>query len=81
MMTACTTPVTDGMKVECDTAELKDLRKQIIELLFVEGNHYCPACEKSETANSRHLDTVLACWFPVIPISSRHGISMLPIPS
>jgi len=47
MMTACSTPVADGMKVENDTEEIRRIRKQIIELLFVEGNHYCPACEKS----------------------------------
>ena len=46
-MTACTTPVASGMEVENDTAELRDLRMTIIEALFVEGNHFCPSCEKS----------------------------------
>ena len=46
-MTACTTPVAPGMEVENDIAELRDLRLAIIEALFVEGNHFCPACEKS----------------------------------
>ena len=45
--TACTTPVYDGMDIENNTEELNDFRKQIIELLFVSGNHFCPACEKS----------------------------------
>lgn len=47
MMTACTTPVSTGMVIENDIPELNGLRKAIIELLFVEGNHFCPACEKS----------------------------------
>jgi [NiFe] hydrogenase diaphorase moiety small subunit len=47
MMTSCTTPVVDGMEIENDTPELNDIRKSIIELLFVSGNHFCPACEKS----------------------------------
>ena len=47
LMTSCTTPVTDGMQIENNTVELIDLRKSIVELLFVEGNHFCPACEKS----------------------------------
>jgi [NiFe] hydrogenase diaphorase moiety small subunit len=47
LMTSCTTPVAEGMQVENNTAELLDLRKAIVELLFVEGNHYCPFCEKS----------------------------------
>jgi [NiFe] hydrogenase diaphorase moiety small subunit len=44
---ACTTPVADGMIVENDTADLKDLRANLVEMLFVEGNHYCMFCEKS----------------------------------
>ncbi|MBN1578423.1 MAG: (2Fe-2S)-binding protein [Chitinispirillaceae bacterium] len=47
LMAACTTPVSEGMKIENDTEELRDLRSQIIETLFVEGNHFCPSCEKS----------------------------------
>lgn len=46
-MAACTTPVAEGMEVACDTPELNEMRKTIIEMLFVEGNHFCPACEKS----------------------------------
>ena len=46
-LTSCTTPVADGMEIENDTAELVDFRKSIVELLFIEGNHFCPACEKS----------------------------------
>jgi [NiFe] hydrogenase diaphorase moiety small subunit len=46
-MTACTTPVAEGMNIENDVKDIHELRKSIIELLFVEGNHFCPACEKS----------------------------------
>lgn len=46
LMTACTTPVADGMDVENHIPEVEELRKQILELFFVEGNHFCPACEK-----------------------------------
>ncbi|HKJ27017.1 MAG TPA: 2Fe-2S iron-sulfur cluster-binding protein [Anaerolineales bacterium] len=46
-MTACTTPVTEGMVVENQTSELDELRKVIVEVLFVSGNHFCPSCEKS----------------------------------
>jgi [NiFe] hydrogenase diaphorase moiety small subunit len=44
---ACTMVVGGGMVIENDTAELTDWRKSIIEMLFVEGNHICPGCEKS----------------------------------
>jgi [NiFe] hydrogenase diaphorase moiety small subunit len=46
-MAACTTQVTDGMEVANDTPELREARKMMLEMLFVEGNHFCPACEKS----------------------------------
>ncbi len=46
-MAACTTPVEANMVVENNTPELAELRKVVIELLFVEGNHFCPSCEKS----------------------------------
>ncbi|MFA5292687.1 MAG: 2Fe-2S iron-sulfur cluster-binding protein [Phycisphaerae bacterium] len=44
---ACTQPITEGMTVENDTPELKEHRRNIIDMLFVEGNHYCMFCEKS----------------------------------
>lgn len=44
---ACTQPAQAGIVVENETDELLDMRKQIIEMLFVEGNHFCMFCEKS----------------------------------
>ena len=49
-MAACTTLVTkemEGAVVENVTPQLEEMRKMIVELLFVEGNHFCPSCEKS----------------------------------
>jgi [NiFe] hydrogenase diaphorase moiety small subunit len=46
-MAACTTPLEANMVIENNTEELSELRKVIVELLFVEGNHFCPSCEKS----------------------------------
>ncbi len=46
-MAGCTTPVAEGMRIDNMTPEIEDMRKQIIEMLFVEGNHMCPVCEKS----------------------------------
>lgn len=46
-MAGCTTPCDEGAVVENDIPEIKDLRNSVIELLFVEGNHFCPSCEKS----------------------------------
>ena len=44
---ACTQPVAPGAIVENDTEQLLQIRKDIIEMLFVEGNHFCMFCEKS----------------------------------
>ena len=44
---ACTQPVAPGMIVENDTEELRRLRRNVIDMLFVEGNHFCMFCEKS----------------------------------
>ncbi len=44
---ACVQTISDGMVVEHDTAEIREFRKAILDMLFVEGNHYCMFCEKS----------------------------------
>lgn len=44
---ACTQPVSQGMLIETDSQEIRSWRKQIVEMLFVEGNHFCMFCEKS----------------------------------
>jgi [NiFe] hydrogenase diaphorase moiety small subunit len=44
---ACTQPAAEGMIVESQTPKVQDIRKGIIEMLFVEGNHFCMFCEKS----------------------------------
>ena len=44
---ACTQPVAPNMIVENDTDELNEHRRNIIDMLFVEGNHFCMFCEKS----------------------------------
>jgi [NiFe] hydrogenase diaphorase moiety small subunit len=45
--TSCTLPAKAGLQVESDTAELNAERRMLVQLLFVEGNHFCPSCEKS----------------------------------
>ncbi|PKF50079.1 2Fe-2S iron-sulfur cluster-binding protein [Enterovibrio nigricans] len=44
---SCTVPVSEGMVVEVNEPETKDIRKALVEMLFVEGKHNCPSCEKS----------------------------------
>ncbi|MDS4040079.1 MAG: 2Fe-2S iron-sulfur cluster-binding protein [Candidatus Competibacter sp.] len=44
---ACATPAAAGQTVQSETGELREIRRGILQMLFVEGNHVCPACEKS----------------------------------
>lgn len=44
---SCTVEAAAGQNVENRTAELDDKRRTLLQLLFVEGNHFCPSCEKS----------------------------------
>jgi len=44
---ACTQPAAPGIIVENNTPAMKTHRRNIIDMLFVEGNHFCMFCEKS----------------------------------
>lgn len=76
---ACTMPAMDGMVVENDTEELTVHRRRIIEMLFVEGNHFCPTCEKSGScelqALAYRLGMTAPTWpylFPKRPVDATH---------
>ncbi len=44
---ACTFPAMEGQQVLNNSQELKADRQKITQMLFVEGNHFCPSCEKT----------------------------------
>lgn len=44
---SCTMPAVEGQQVLSDTPELNSERLSLTQMLFVEGNHICPSCEKS----------------------------------
>ncbi|HQU60197.1 MAG TPA: 2Fe-2S iron-sulfur cluster-binding protein [Saprospiraceae bacterium] len=52
---ACMQKVKQGMDVKVNTPELTDVRKAIVEMMFAEGNHFCPACEKSGNCDMQHM--------------------------
>jgi [NiFe] hydrogenase diaphorase moiety small subunit len=64
---ACTQPVSQGMSVDSETEELNDIRRSIVEMLFVEGNHYCPFCEKSGDCELQALGYRLGMMAPRYP--------------
>jgi [NiFe] hydrogenase diaphorase moiety small subunit len=79
MMATCTTPAESATEVESNTEELNELRRTLVQMLFAEGNHFCPSCERSGncglqalgydlgvmTAGFRHL-------FPDRPVDASH---------
>jgi len=44
---ACTIKAAADQDVENSTDELNHHRRTLLRLLFIEGNHFCPSCEKS----------------------------------
>jgi [NiFe] hydrogenase diaphorase moiety small subunit len=44
---ACTFPAEEGQAVANNAEELNRDRRALTQMLFVEGNHFCPSCEKS----------------------------------
>ncbi|OIO69747.1 MAG: NADP oxidoreductase [Zetaproteobacteria bacterium CG_4_9_14_3_um_filter_49_83] len=46
-VSSCTMPASEGQQIANNTPALKEVRKTIIQMLFIEGNHLCPSCEKT----------------------------------
>ncbi len=44
---ACTTPAVAGQHISSNTPALNEARKSITQMLFIEGDHICPSCEKT----------------------------------
>lgn len=47
LVSACTAPATEGLVVDSSSEPIQATRRAILQMLFVEGNHVCPACEAS----------------------------------
>ena len=76
---ACTLKAEPGQLVESDTEELNGHRKTLLQMLFVEGNHFCPSCEKSgncllqATAYKMHMEGPhFEEFYPDRPVDASH---------
>ncbi|UCV06982.1 2Fe-2S iron-sulfur cluster-binding protein [Dechloromonas denitrificans] len=76
---SCTMRAIAGMVVESDTPEINDERRTLTQMLFVEGNHFCPSCEKSGNcqlqATAYHLGMMsphFDHFFPDRPVDASH---------
>ena len=46
-VSACTQPAAEGLEVDNGSDAIVEERRNLLQMLFVEGNHVCPGCEKS----------------------------------
>lgn len=83
-VSACTMPAANGMQVANNTPELNEVRKTITQLLFVEGNHICPSCEKTGNctlqAVAYHLgmlDDHFPLFYPKREVDASHPSLLL----
>jgi [NiFe] hydrogenase diaphorase moiety small subunit len=76
---ACTLQATAGLVVESESPDIRAERRMLVQMLFVEGNHFCPSCEKSGDCRlqatayelgmmSPHFDH----FFPDRPVDASH---------
>jgi [NiFe] hydrogenase diaphorase moiety small subunit len=76
---ACTMPAQQGLDVENNTEALNENRRTLVQMLFVEGNHFCPSCEKSGNCLLQAvaydlgvLSADLDYFFPNRPVDASH---------
>ncbi|SMF93540.1 [NiFe] hydrogenase diaphorase moiety small subunit [Methylomagnum ishizawai] len=81
---ACTLPAGEGQEVQNNTPELNATRRAITRMLFVEGNHICPGCEKTGNCQLQAvgyfvgmLDTHYPHFFPTRRVDASHPDVML----
>ncbi len=78
-LSACTLPAAENMQVDNNSAAIMDQRRSLLQMLFVEGNHICPACEKSGACQlqavayyTRMLSPHFSHFFPKRSIDAAH---------
>jgi [NiFe] hydrogenase diaphorase moiety small subunit len=76
---SCTLPAQAGLEVESASDEMNDLRRTLVQMLFAEGNHFCPSCEKSGNCQLQALGYDLGVMtagfrhmFPDRPVDASH---------
>ncbi len=76
---ACTMKASPGQEVEVDTPDLQAYRRTLVQMLFVEGNHFCPGCEKSGNCqlqalayDSEMMTPHFVEFYPHRPVDASH---------
>jgi [NiFe] hydrogenase diaphorase moiety small subunit len=81
---ACTMKAAAGQEVEVDTPDLHAYRRTLVQMLFVEGNHFCPGCEKSGDCqlqalayDSEMMTPHFVEFYPRRPVDASHPDALL----
>lgn len=81
---ACTFPAMEGQDVLSETKELINDRRRITQMLFVEGNHLCPGCEKTGNCQLQAvgyhlnmLDNHFPLFYPGREVDASHPDVMI----
>jgi iron-only hydrogenase group A len=59
LMTACSTPVFDGMEVKTNSSRVRAARKQVVELLLSEHDGNCQICDRNQDCELQKLASEL----------------------
>jgi [NiFe] hydrogenase diaphorase moiety small subunit len=78
-VSSCTAPAVEGQEVDSSSEPVQATRRAIIQMLFVEGNHICPACEASGSCQLQAvayytgmLSPHFTHFFPARPVDASH---------
>tara|TARA_R110002073_G_scaffold314577_4_gene486928 strand:+ start:413 stop:1147 length:735 start_codon:yes stop_codon:yes gene_type:complete len=81
---ACTTSAVAGQQISYNTLTLNEARKTLIQMLFIEGDHICPSCEKTGNCKLQALGYYLGMlsqhfpqFYPRREMDASHPTIML----
>ncbi|MEI8257743.1 MAG: 2Fe-2S iron-sulfur cluster-binding protein [Deltaproteobacteria bacterium] len=76
---SCSAPARAGDQVESETPEIQAVRKNLVQFLFTERNHFCPSCEQSGSCTLQAVGYELGVTtghynplFPNRPVDASH---------
>lgn len=76
---SCTTPARAGDVVESNVDDVTGMRRTLVQMLFTEGNHFCPGCEASGSCTLQAVayelgmtDAHYTLMFPDRPVDASH---------
>jgi bidirectional [NiFe] hydrogenase diaphorase subunit len=67
LLSACVTPVKEGMEVITNSERLRNYRRLVLEMLFAERNHVCSVCVSNGRCELQGLAQVLGMTHVHIP--------------